>query len=219
MKQVKTTRIDKSYKDKKTGEWKSVTIDYAKVADRLKAFREENPRSKISIKASYDDNGNLTHTARLWKDKTEYYELLKSGVSAKDALESCEAEGSSLMSAERIKQEKGFEKNETIAIGRALAILGYAGSGEIASSEEMQEFEDWKLQKTEEARAEALESISNAKSMKELLAVWKSFTIENWETRRVIPDREHFAKLKEIAARKDARKGELSESPKDSAKQ
>lgn len=203
MKQVKTTRIDKSYKDKKTGEWKSVTIDYAKVADRLKAFREENPRSKISIKASYDDNGNLTHTARLWKDKTEYYELLKSGVGAEDALESCEAEGSSLMSAERIKQEKGFEKNETIAIGRALAILGYAGSGEIASSEEMQEFEDWKLQKTEEARAEALESISNAKSMKELLAVWKSFTKEQQLD-------------KEIAARKDARKGELSESPKDS---
>ena len=69
----------------------------------------------------------------------------------------------------------------------------------------MQEFEDWKLQKTEEARAEALESISNAKSMKELLAVWKSFTKEQQLD-------------KEIAARKDARKGELSESPKDSAK-
>ena len=206
MKQVKTTRIDKSYKDKKTGEWKSITIDYAKVADRLNAFRTENPRSKISVKFSYDESGNLTHTARLWKDKTEYYEMLKAGVKADDALESCEAEGSSFMEVSRLKLEKGFEKNETIAIGRALAILGYAGSGEVASSEEMEEFEDWKSQKTEEERAKVLESITNTKDIKSLLAIWKSLTKEQQLD-------------KEIQARKDAKKGELSEGSKDSAKQ
>lgn len=69
MKQVKTTTIKGN-------------VDYAKVADRLLEFRSQNPRSKISIKYSYDEAGNLTHTARIWKDKTECYELLKAGVNA-----------------------------------------------------------------------------------------------------------------------------------------
>lgn len=69
MKQVKTTKIKGN-------------VDYAKVADRLLEFRSQNPRSKISIKYSYDEAGNLTHTARIWKDKTECYELLKAGVNA-----------------------------------------------------------------------------------------------------------------------------------------
>ena len=32
---VKTTAIEKKYKDKKTGEWKSLIINHAKVNDRL----------------------------------------------------------------------------------------------------------------------------------------------------------------------------------------
>lgn len=183
MNQVKTTKI-------KNG------IDYAKVADRLGEFRATNPRSKISVKFAYDEAGNLTHTARIWKDKTDYYEMLKNGVKAEDALESCDADGSSFMTAERLKQEKGFEKNETIAIGRALSILGYAGSGEIASSEEMEEFEAWKLNQAEEARAKVLEEIGKAKSIDELLGVWKSLTKEQQLD-------------KEIAARKNAKKEEL----------
>ena len=192
MKQVKTTKIKGN-------------VDYAKVADRLLEFRSQNPRSKISIKYSYDEAGNLTHTARIWKDKTECYELLKAGVNAEAIAESADAEASAFMFAEQLKKEKGFEKNESIAVGRALAILGYAVSGEIASSEEMEEFEDWKNQQAEESRAKVLESISNAKSIDELLAIWKSLTKEQQLD-------------KEIAARKDAKKGELSESSKDSAK-
>ena len=46
MNKVSTTRIVKKYQDKKTGQWKEITIDYAKVGDRLKAFREANPSSK-----------------------------------------------------------------------------------------------------------------------------------------------------------------------------
>lgn len=192
MKQVKTTKIKGN-------------VDYAKVSDRLNAFRSENPRSKISIKYSYDDAGNLTHTARIWKDKTDYYEMLKAGAKAEDAIESCDADASSFMFADQLKKEKGFEKNESIAVGRALAMLGYAGSGEIASSEEMEEFEDWKLQKSEEERAKALEAITNAKSIPELLNVWKSLTKEQQLD-------------KEIQARKDAKKGQLSESSEDSTK-
>lgn len=192
MKQVKTTKIKGN-------------VDYAKVADRLLEFRSQNPRSKISIKYSYDEAGNLTHTARIWKDKTECFELLKAGVSAEAIAESADAEASALMFAEQLKKEKGFEKNESIAVGRALAILGYAVSGEIASSEEMEEFEDWKMSQAEEARAKVLESITNAKDMKSLLAIWKSLAKEQQLD-------------KEIQARKDAKKGELSEGSKDSAK-
>ena len=192
MKQVKTTKIKGN-------------VDYAKVADRLLEFRSQNPRSKISIKYSYDEAGNLTHTARIWKDKTECYELLKAGVNAEAIAESADAEASAFMFAEQLKKEKGFEKNESIAVGRALAILGYAVSGEIASSEEMEEFEDWKNQHAEESRAKVLESITNAKSIDELLAIWKSLTKEQQLD-------------KEIAARKDAKKGELSEGSKNSAK-
>ena len=192
MKQVKTTKIKGN-------------VDYAKVADRLLEFRSQNPRSKISIKYSYDEAGNLTHTARIWKDKTECYELLKAGVNAEAIAESADAEASAFMFAEQLKKEKGFEKNESIAVGRALAILGYAVSGEIASSEEMEEFEDWKNQQAEESRAKVLESTTNAKSIDELLAIWKSLTKEQQLD-------------KEIAARKDAKKGELSEGSKNSAK-
>ena len=192
MKQVKTTKIKGN-------------VDYAKVADRLLEFRSQNPRSKISIKYSYDEAGNLTHTARIWKDKTECYELLKAGVNAEAIAESADAEASAFMFVEQLKKEKGFEKNESIAVGRALAILGYAVSGEIASSEEMEEFEDWKNQQAEESRAKVLESITNAKSIDELLAIWKSLTKEQQLD-------------KEIVARKDAKKGELSEGSKNSAK-
>lgn len=201
MNQVKTTKIEKKYQSK-DGQTKTLEINYAKVADRLGEFRKSNPRSKISVKFSYDELGNLTHTARIWKDKTDYYEMLKNGVKAEDALESCDADGSSFMPKDRLKQEKGFEKNETIAIGRALSILGYAGSGEVASSEEMEEFESWKLQQYEEEKAKVLKAISSAKSIEELLSVWKSLTKEQQLD-------------KEIAARKNAKKEELNEGHQD----
>lgn len=195
-KTTKVTKIEKRYKTK-DGQVKTLEINYAKVADRLNEFRSANPRSKISVKFVYNDKGDLTHHAYIWKDKTDFYDLLKSGVSSKEALESADAEGSSLMYADKVKQEKGFEKNETIAIGRALAILGYAGSGEIASSEEMEEFEDFKKQKVEDAKAEAISQLAKAKDMKALLKVWQSLTKEQ-------------QLAKEVQAKKDAMKEEFS---------
>lgn len=76
--------------------------DYEKAADRLKEFRSTYPKSKISVKVKMDSNGNVTHVAYIWKDKTVYYELLKAGVLLQDVLESADAEGSSFMFAERI---------------------------------------------------------------------------------------------------------------------
>lgn len=196
-KTIKTTKIEKRYKTK-DGQVKTLEISYAKVADRLNEFRSVNPRSKISVKFSYNEKGDLTHHAYIWKDKTDFYDLLKSGVNAKDALESADAEGSSLMYADKVKQEKGFEKNETIAIGRALAILGYAGSGEIASSEEMEEFEDFKKQRDEALKDEAIEKLSKAKDVKELREIWMSLAKEQQLN-------------KEVQAKKDTKKEELSQ--------
>ena len=148
--------------------------EYAKVADRLKEFRSSHPHSKIAVKFNYNEQGDLTHHAYIWRDKTDFYELLKAGISAQDALESADAEGSSFMFAAKVKTEKGFEKNETIAIGRALAGLGYAASGEIASIEEMVEFEDFKKQKLEDLKNQAITHLGKAKNMKELQKIWLS---------------------------------------------
>ena len=103
---------------------------YAKVADRLVAFREANPRSKISTECIVDGNVT-TFRAYVWKDKTEFMELLKTGADREAALLSADAEGSA-RSDEKKTGDKAFEKLETVAGGRALALLGYARSGEIA---------------------------------------------------------------------------------------
>lgn len=171
--------------------------EYAKVADRLKEFRAANPRSKISVKHYHDEDGNLTSRAYVWKDKVEFYELLKSGVSSQDALESADSEGTSFMKSSQLVKEKGFEKNETIAVGRALALLGYAASGEIASSEEMEEFERYQADKIIEARSVATGKINQAKSIADLQQIWMSLTKEQRLD-------------KTIQQAKDARKEELN---------
>jgi len=38
------------------------------------------------------------------------------------------------------KSNKDFEKQETIAVGRALAFAGFLSDGEVASYEEMEDF-------------------------------------------------------------------------------
>ena len=81
--------------------------EYAKVADRLNEFRKANPRSKISVKHYHDEEGNLTSRAYIWKDKVDFYGLLKSGVSSKEALESADSEGTSFMKASQLAKEKG----------------------------------------------------------------------------------------------------------------
>ena len=171
--------------------------EYAKVADRLNEFRAANPRSKVSVKHSYDDEGNLTSRAYIWKDKVDFYELLKNGVKASDALESADSEGTSFMKANRLAQDKGFEKNETIAVGRALALLGYATNGEVASSEEMEEFEQYQADKAAEARSAAVAKMQQAKTMTDLQNAWLSLTKEQRLD-------------KDIQAAKNTRKEELS---------
>ena len=127
MAQVKTTKITKKWTDRKTGEKKELTIVYAMVNDRLKQFREDNPRGLIDT-APEIINNTIVFKARILSDKSDQ--------------NSAEATGHALGNIDG--SEKQFEKLETIAVGRALALLGYSVGGEIASDEEMESFNKWK---------------------------------------------------------------------------
>lgn len=138
---------------------------YAKVAERLLLFREQNPRGKtISRKTETEDN--IEFTCYVWKDKVDaqYHE-------GELIVESADANGSA---SGAIKGDKNFEKLETVALGRALAMLGYAASGDIASGEEMEEFYAYKDQKKEEAIINAIDKINDAKTVDELRDIFIS---------------------------------------------
>lgn len=192
-KSVATTKIEKQYKDKKTGEWKSITINYAKVVDRLNEFRSDYSNSKISTNHKILDDGSIVFKAYAWKDKTDFMEILKSGADATVALLSADSEGTAKSTD---TGEKSFEKLETISLGRCLALLGYAGTGEIASSEEMEEFEKFKRDKAEAA----IEALNEASTLEELKDTFFS-----------------LGKLManpEVVKAKDARKVALNANPK-----
>lgn len=107
-----------------------VVKGYAPVAVRIKEFREHNPRGKIITRDTQTEEGMVKFKAYIWKDRGDY---------VKDDLESADSTGTALNST---KDKKAFEKLETVAIGRALSILGYMVSGEVASDEEMEMFID-----------------------------------------------------------------------------
>lgn len=155
-KQVKTTRIEKKFKDKKTGEWKSLTIDYAKINDRLLQFREVCPRGRINTKPTID-NGKVIFEATIIKD-------------AKDP-SSAEATGHAYG---ELTGDKAFEKLETIAVGRALALLGYGADGAIASAEEMEEFQAYQEEMKQKKLEEATDKINGAETVDELKNIWAS---------------------------------------------
>lgn len=127
-KRVKTTKIEKETKD-----GKKFSIDYAKVVDRLNEFRKDNPRGLIETEPKIDDD-MLIFKAHIVKDKSDK--------------NSAESTGHAM--AKINGSDKQFEKIETIAVGRALAMLGYAAAGEIASFDEMEEFAAYRDGKIEE---------------------------------------------------------------------
>lgn len=157
-KKVKTTKI-------------SGGTEYAKVADRLKEFREKCPRGKITNSFQKLDNGDFIFRAEIVTD-------LKNDSSPR-------ADATSMMSASKMKNDKGFEKGQTVAVGRALAFLGYLASGEIASSEEMEEYENFKAERLEEQVGEALEKIGASKNIQELQKAWLSISPEIKADKRV----------------------------------
>jgi hypothetical protein len=124
-----------------------VENEYARVPERIKLFREDCPNGKITTDFELKENDVVVFTARVVKDKAKP--------------ESAESMGHSMGKA---GGNKAFEKLETIAVGRALALLGYLASGEIASSEEMEEFLDFRLKKI----ADAVTALKKAKTIPQL---------------------------------------------------
>jgi len=157
---VKTTAIEKKYKDKKTGEYKSLTINHAKVKDRLNAFWSENPNGKIETKPTIMNDGRVMFSCNILRDKSD--------ITSREA--TAHALGGTV-------DEKSFEKLETISVGRALALLGYATDGEVASSEEMEEFIAYQKQQKEEAMFTAFEKLDNCKTLAELKTVWANIGV------------------------------------------
>lgn len=133
---------------------------YSKVSERLKIFRSENPRALIETTPSVQSDGSIMFKARILKDKSDEY--------------SPESIGHALSAEIDSSKKKAFEKLETIAVGRALAFIGYSADGEIASSEEMEEYENWKQEKENKDIEDAVEKIENCKTLDELKEAWKS---------------------------------------------
>lgn len=102
--------------------------DYAKVPQRLLEFRKKYPRSDVITKPEFQADGMIVFTAKIVKDKADETSASATG-----------------HSYGKQGQEKAFEKLETVAVGRALALLGYLNNGEIATTEEMQEFEEYQF--------------------------------------------------------------------------
>lgn len=157
--------------------------EYAKVAVRLREFRTDNPRASIKTSHTINADGSVTFETYILKDKADEF--------------SADSTGSATYSVEEMKKPKAFEKLETISVGRALSMMGYLNNGEIASSEEMEEFEHYKKRRAEEARLMAIESLESAKSLDELKSAFLSLG--------------ELMRDQEVVAAKDKRKAELDE--------
>jgi hypothetical protein len=136
--------------------------EYAKVKDRLQEFRTAHTRARIETIPTFQEDGVIVFKCTILSDKADQ--------------NSAEATGHAFGNIS--KGEKSFEKLETIAVGRALALLGYASDGEIASSEEMEEFEKHKADKQKEMILDATEKLTNTKNLAQLKKVWASLPVE-----------------------------------------
>lgn len=127
--------------------------EYATVPARLKEFREACPHGSIETKPTIMDEGVIMFSTTIIKDLSDPH--------------SARATGSSLGKSAGVK---AFEKLETISVGRALALLGYGASGEIASSEEMEEFNKFK----DEKKVKAINDLKGCKTVDALKEMFLS---------------------------------------------
>lgn len=127
--------------------------DYATVPTRLKEFREKNPRAGVETEPTITGE-MVVFKATLTVDKSDPNTATSTG-----------------HSYGKLTGDKAFEKLETVAVGRALSLLGYLNNGQVASTEEMQEFEEYRLEKYK------LE-IANAKSVEELMQLFNQMNSE-----------------------------------------
>lgn len=138
--------------------------EYAKVSDRIKLFWEQNPNGKIDSEREEKD-GKVRFIARIWRDSGTIVALALSGVTTEVIKTTADATAS----ADAIKKgDKENEKLETVAVGRALAMLGYLASGEVASMEEMEAFEKFKEAKKLKEVEKAIDQLHKSPNLDEL---------------------------------------------------
>lgn len=136
---------------------------YAQVATRIKAFREACPNGLIETKPTFLNDGQVSFATRILKDKSNP--------------NSGEGTGHSLGKLTNAKGEpdpKAFEKLETISIGRALGIIGFMSSGEVASFEEMEDFLSEKETKRQLKIQEIKDACDKIKTVEELREFFKA---------------------------------------------
>lgn len=130
--------------------------EYATVPTRIKAFRETNPNASIETEPQISDDQII----------------FKATIIANTAdPNSPRATGHSMGKA---KDDKAFEKLETVAVGRALAILGYLNNGQVATTEEMDEFNQYRADQETEVLQAATTTLKAAKTIKDLRAAFVS---------------------------------------------
>lgn len=142
---------------------KLTTIDlkgkaYATVPTRIKEFRENCPNGLIETVPDFLPDGRVVFKTHILKDKANS----SSGESTGNSI------GFITDPKTGLAIDKAFEKLETISIGRALAILGYMASGDVASFEEMEEFLSHKETARQLKIQEIKEQVDTIKELPEL---------------------------------------------------
>lgn len=150
-------------------------IDYAKVADRIKIFWEENPNGKIDTEREDISENKVRFIARIWRDSKVVLDLATVGTD----INIVKLTANATASADAAKKgDKENEKLETVAVGRALAMLGYLASGEVASREEMEQFEAYKADLFKDEINKTIEEMKKAKTIDELRKLYVSLSAE-----------------------------------------
>lgn len=131
--------------------------EYAFVPDRIKQFRQENPKGSIDTEPTYNPDGSITFKATIVRDLSDP--------------NSARATGNARYTEVELKKPKQFEKLETVATGRALAMLGYLNDGQVATTEEMEEFLDYKSDQYED-------QIKESKTVEELMGLFNEMNAQ-----------------------------------------
>jgi hypothetical protein len=103
---------------------------YCQVKDRVKAFNEEYK------------NGSIVTEPKFVNELITVKAIVTPDCSKPERFFTAHSFGS-------LKGQKAFEKQETIAVGRALAYLGFGIDGSVASSDEMETFYNEEIKETQ----------------------------------------------------------------------
>ena len=166
-------------------------VDYAKVADRIKIFWEENPNGKIDTEREDISENKVRFIARIWRDSKVILDLATVGTD----INIVKLTANAMASADATKKgDKENEKLETVAVGRALAMLGYLASGEVASREEMEQFEAYKADLFQDEVDNTIKEMKKAKTIDELRKLYVSLDTELRTNQKILNIKDELKK-------------------------